>query len=77
MGIYNRDYYREGRSPSEGWGLDGLTPAVKFLLMANIAVFLLQIFVVREDHSSVLERARRHNAELDKRLKQIEEKTAM
>ena len=75
MGIFNRDYYREGRSPlQEGWRLNGLTPAVKVILIANIAVFVLQIFVVREDHTPLLERMRRYNPQLDKRLKRVEEK---
>ena len=37
MGIYNRDYFRDGRSSygDGSWGLDGLTPVVKYLILAN------------------------------------------
>src|SRR5262249_40287491 len=53
-------------------GLDGLTPMVKFLLLANIAIFLLQIFVVREVRISPLERLRKYNPALDKMLSEKE-----
>jgi membrane associated rhomboid family serine protease len=46
MGIYNRDYFRESRRGS--WGLEELTPVVKYLIWANVVVYLLQIVVVRE-----------------------------
>jgi membrane associated rhomboid family serine protease len=46
MGIYNRDYFRESRRGS--WGLDELTPVVKYLIWANIIVYLLQLVVVRQ-----------------------------
>jgi membrane associated rhomboid family serine protease len=69
MGIYNRDYYRETSSKGGGlWSLDGLTPAVKWLLIINIAVFLLQIFVVREVQVSPLEIFRKTNPEVDRLL---------
>lgn len=72
MGIYNRDYYRE--LPTQGdWGLSGLTPVVKFLIIANIAVFLLQIFVVRQVRFSPLEQMRKWNPELDKLMTQKEQ----
>ncbi len=48
MGLYNRDYYRN-TDHGDTWGLDALTPVVKYLILANVAVFLLQIFVVREE----------------------------
>jgi membrane associated rhomboid family serine protease len=65
MGIYNRDYYRESNRSSGGsWGLDDLTPVVKYLIVANVVVFLLQIFVVRDVTS--LEMLRRINPEIDK-----------
>jgi membrane associated rhomboid family serine protease len=48
MGLENRDYYRDGRYTDSltSLGLD-LTPVVKYLILANVAVFLLQIFFVR------------------------------
>jgi membrane associated rhomboid family serine protease len=74
MGIYNRDYYRESTASHGGnWGLDGLTPVVKYLLIANVAVFLLQIFVVREVQLSPLEMLRKFNPEVDKLLTAKEE----
>jgi membrane associated rhomboid family serine protease len=69
MGIYNRDYYRETARKGGGtWSLDGLTPAIKWLLIINVAVFLLQIFVVREVSVSFLEQMRKTNSELDRLL---------
>src|SRR5437867_3528999 len=47
VGIYDRDYYRD-ESPSNNWGIDGLTTGVKYLIALNVIVFLLQIFIVRE-----------------------------
>ncbi len=48
MGYENRDYMRDGRYTEHvaGWGLE-FTPVVKALILANVAVFLLQIFVTR------------------------------
>ena len=43
MGIYSRDYYRNSNASGAwgDWGLYQLTPVVKYLILANIAVFLL------------------------------------
>ena len=41
MGIYSRDYIRDQR-PSGGFGVPGGQWAIKYLLIANIAVFFLQ-----------------------------------
>ncbi len=46
MGIENRDYFRAASRYSSG-GYGGFPPVCKFLLIANIAVFLVQIFVTR------------------------------
>jgi membrane associated rhomboid family serine protease len=75
MGIYNRDYYRESRSASGDWGLDGLTPVVKWLLLANVVVFLLQIFIVREVRTSPLEMMRKFNPDLDRILAEKEKES--
>ena len=54
MGIYNRDYMRDGNSGSRwsgvyrGGGASNWPPVVKWLLVANIVVFLFQIFVTRD-----------------------------
>src|SRR5690242_7099318 len=66
MGIYNRDYYRDGGARGARWSLDGITPVVKYLILANVAVFLPQIFVVRE--ISVRDMLKRYNPEIDKIL---------
>lgn len=75
MGIYNRDYYRElNVARGDGaWGLPGLTPVVKWLILANVAVWLLQIFVVREVRISPLEMMRKYNPQLDKLLAEKED----
>lgn len=74
MGIYNRDYYRElNVARGDGaWGLPGLTPVVKWLILANVAVWLLQIFAVREVHVSALERMRKFDPVIDKYLTEKE-----
>ena len=48
MGLENRDYFRDGSSRQpRRLGLDTLTPVVKYVILANVAVFLLQIFITR------------------------------
>ena len=47
MGIQDRDYTRGSRGYSGGGGWSGfgdITPVVKWLLIANVVVFLAQIF---------------------------------
>lgn len=51
MGIFNRDYLNE---PSSSWGggggfLSSLTPAVRWILIANLLVFIAQLFWLREE----------------------------
>jgi membrane associated rhomboid family serine protease len=48
MGFESRDYIRDGSYTASlsSWGMD-LTPVVKYLVIANVAVFLLQIFLTR------------------------------
>src|SRR5687768_6225204 len=51
MGIENRDYYRESNPYTDrlsGWGIVSIPPVCKWIIIANIAVFVLQIFVTRE-----------------------------
>src|SRR5262245_25273384 len=67
MGLYNRDYYRNS-DHGDTWGIEALTPVVKYLILANVAVFLLQIFVVRDDAESRLAVARKQNPMLDQFL---------
>jgi membrane associated rhomboid family serine protease len=79
MGIYSRDYFRDNNSTWVSWGLYGLTPVVKYLIIANVAMFLLQIFIVREVHRSPLEMLRKYDPDVDELLKGTEdnEKEAM
>jgi len=67
MGLYNRDYYRE--LPSSD-GIFGGTPVVKYLILANIVVFLLQIFLVRPPRVPDLEAASKLTANQDQPLTQ-------
>jgi len=48
MGFESRDYSRDGSYTASlsAWGMD-LSPVVKYLIIANVAVFLLQIFLTR------------------------------
>ena len=67
MGIYDRDYIRD-ESPPNNWGVDGLTPGVKYLILANVVVFLLQIFVMRDVRPTPLEMMRRIEPNIDNLL---------
>jgi membrane associated rhomboid family serine protease len=48
MGFENRDYFRDGKYTASlsTWGLD-LTPIVKYLVLANVIVFVLQLLLTR------------------------------
>src|SRR5271168_3368752 len=48
MGFETRDYSRDGRYTASlsGWGME-LTPVVKYLIIANVVVFVLQLFLTR------------------------------
>ena len=48
MGFESRDYARDGRYTASlsRWG-QSLTPVVKYLIIANVVVFLLQIVLTR------------------------------
>ncbi|MCI0359400.1 MAG: rhomboid family intramembrane serine protease [Planctomycetaceae bacterium] len=50
VGFENRDYIREGdyTGTLAGWGLDYISPVVKWLIVANVIVWLLQIFLTRQ-----------------------------
>lgn len=47
MGFENRDYYR-GDGGGSGWGFDSIPQVCKYLIIANVVVFVLQIFITRE-----------------------------
>lgn len=48
MGFESRDYSRDGRYTASlsGWGTE-LTPVVKYLIIANVVVFVLQLVLTR------------------------------
>lgn len=48
MGFESRDYVRDGSYTASlsAWGMD-LTPVVKYLIIANVVVFLLQLLLTR------------------------------
>ncbi len=65
MGIANRDYYRE--STTSSWAL-GDTPVVKYIILLNVAVFLLQIFSARDvrvTSKELAERLKQQHPEID------------
>ena len=70
MGIENRDYYRKAHNyrALADWGIYSITPAVKFIIITNVVVFLLQVFVVREVRVAPLDMMRKQNPELDRML---------
>jgi membrane associated rhomboid family serine protease len=49
VGIESRDYNRDSdyTGALAGWGLDYISPVVKWLIVANVVVFLGQIFLTR------------------------------
>ncbi|MGE3809168.1 MAG: rhomboid family intramembrane serine protease [Gemmataceae bacterium] len=72
MGIYNRDYYRD-MSRAGVARFDGFTPGIKYLILLNAAVFVLQLVVVREVPYSPLDDLRQYNPRLYKLLKEKEQ----
>lgn len=68
MGLHNRPYWRDDESPMTGsrggisFGLPRPGLAVKGLLIANIAVYLLQVFLDRHGRMSSLLGATVHDA---------------
>jgi membrane associated rhomboid family serine protease len=72
MGIENRDYIRNTRSYAGDWGID-LTPVVKWIIIVNVAVFLLQMFWTREQRRTPRDMLREANPKLYKRLVEAEQ----
>jgi membrane associated rhomboid family serine protease len=56
MGFQDRDYSRDGSYTASlsSWGMD-LSPMVKYLVIANVVVFLLQIMLTRPGAPRVLD----------------------
>jgi membrane associated rhomboid family serine protease len=68
MGIYNRDYYRDLPGGAGAWGM---MPVVKYLIFANIILFILQLVVVHP-HQTSLEDLSQRFPEYDTILKQYD-----
>lgn len=69
MGVENRDYYREGGGYTDrvsGWGMPTLPPVVKWIIIANVVVFLLQIFITREPYDSEVQAQVKRFQELER-----------
>lgn len=71
MGISNRDFYHTPSSVGD-WGSPGLTPVIKWLLIANIIVFVLQLLIVKDDQSTLLYYMRKADPEIDRLVKEAE-----
>ncbi len=56
MGFESRDYARDGSYTASlgAWGMD-LTPVVKYVVIANVVVFLLQIMLTRPAAPQILD----------------------
>jgi membrane associated rhomboid family serine protease len=71
MGMYNRDWYKANASGRwSDWGVYDLTPVVKYLIIANVAVLILQFVTFYEVHVPPLERLRKADPWIDKLLKE-------
>ncbi len=72
MGFRDRDYYRKSNSSGQlaDWGFYWIPVAVRYLIIANVAVYLLQFLVVSTTRLSPLDVARRQFPEFDQLLKE-------
>jgi membrane associated rhomboid family serine protease len=71
MGIESRDYYRQSNAYDGSWGdwgLYHLTPVVKYLIIINVAIFVLELFITRPVPVSPLEVFRNSDPELNRLL---------
>src|SRR5262249_55183071 len=71
MGVENRDYYRQ-RNSYDGawgdWGLYHLTPVVKWIIIVNVVVFVLQLFFVRRAPGTTADMLRPIDPQLAEKL---------
>jgi membrane associated rhomboid family serine protease len=80
VGYENRDYSRESdyTGAAAGWGFEYISPVVKWLIVANVAVFLLQILVTRpftkEDRQAQIDRLPKQLREMYERQRAIQER---
>src|SRR5262245_54697001 len=71
MGMQNRDWYKANAAGRwSDWGLYSLTPVVKYLIIANIVVFIAQVIWTREVQRTPLDQIRRCDRELDRLLRE-------
>jgi membrane associated rhomboid family serine protease len=77
MGIASRDYYRE--STQSSWTLSD-APAVKYIILATVAVFLAQIFSVRDVRLSTrdaVEKIRQRDPSFNPNLDELPDEPAV
>ncbi|HZN32419.1 MAG TPA: rhomboid family intramembrane serine protease [Pirellulaceae bacterium] len=81
MGIEDRDYTRDSSDYTgtlTGFGLDYIPPVVKWIIIANVVVFVAQIFVVRErtpaDAKAALDRLPKKQRELVEKQRDAQRK---
>jgi membrane associated rhomboid family serine protease len=72
MGFRDRDYYRKSNSSGQmaDWGFYWVPRGVRYLIIANVVVFLLQMLVVTKTPISPLDIARQRYPQLDELLKE-------
>lgn len=71
MGIQSRDYYRKsGNSALADWGIYQMTPVVKYLIIVNVIVWVLQTVWTHDSRLSMLDNMRRVDPRLDKFLQE-------
>src|SRR5262245_28575587 len=83
MGIEDRDYTRDSSDYTgtlTGFGLDYIPPVVKWLIIANVVVFVAQMFVTRPwtpaDDQVALERLPKRQREFQEKQRDLQRKMA-
>lgn len=71
MGMYNRDWYKANASGRwSDWGVYDLTPAIKYIIIANIIFFIAQAVITREVRHSKLDLIRRSYPQIDQLIRE-------
>lgn len=72
MGIESRDYYRKANTSGwrAEWGLYGLTPVVKWVIIINVVVWIAQTLLTYPVRYSPLEFLRKYNPAIDRFVKE-------
>src|SRR5262245_58356284 len=83
MGIEDRDYTRDSSDYTgalTGFGLDYIPPVVKWIIIANVIVFVAQIFVTRPwtagDDRAELERLSQRQRLIEEKRREVQRKMA-